>query len=250
MPHGLRGIGLAKCGLVGGDELLAQAIGQRLQDRTRSGAGDPVENGVLPLQHVEVGRLPRVDGPAEVAEQVEVRLGVRAAVGVQPFGVRAVRRLRRDLVQQPVARRVVVARHLQRESAARSDELGEAPDHGELVRDPLEQRVRDDQVDRLGRRPGRDVGELVRCAVVRIVSEGLVDHVRRGVDAVDRRLRPARAQHRGEVARSAAEVDDRGGLALHASDEVDERAGAVVGELQIARGVPGRHDSDRTTDLS
>jgi hypothetical protein len=152
-----------------------------------------------------------------------------------------VRRLRGDVVQQGVARRGVVAGHLQGERPAGGDGTGEPLDDREPLVDPLEQGIGDHQVDRAGGGPRRDVRKLVRRGVVARRGQRPLDHLRGRVDTVHRRRRPAGPKDRRQVARPAAQVDDRPRLALHACDEVDERPGAVVGELEVASGVPDRH---------
>src|SRR5215204_312581 len=240
-PPRARGIGVAEGGLVGDRELLAQVGGQRLQDGARAGAGYPVEHGVLALEHVQVGRLPHIYVPAEGGEQFEVRRRVHSSVRRYPPGVLAVRRLRRDLVQEGVAWCRVVAGYLQRERTARLDVRAEALDDGVLVGNPLEESIGDDQVDRFDRLPGRNIGELVARIGVGVVASRRVDHVRRGVDAVDPGLRPQRAEHRGEMPWSTPQVDDRARLGGDVRHQVHEWTGALTGELQVEMRVPAAH---------
>ena len=87
-----------------------QVVGQRLQGRPRAGAGDPGEDGVLALEHVEVGRLPRVHLAAESLERLEVDDRVVRARDGDARRVGGVRRLRGQLGADRVARLAEVAR--------------------------------------------------------------------------------------------------------------------------------------------
>src|SRR6185437_9318181 len=67
---GLR-VRLAEQPAVLGQELLPLGADQRGDHRAQAGAADPAEHGILAGQHVQVGRLPRVNRAA-CAEQVQV----------------------------------------------------------------------------------------------------------------------------------------------------------------------------------
>jgi len=132
-----------------------------------------------------------------------------------------------------------VARQLEGEPAARADLGGECRQELEVPGDPLQRRVGDQDVDRVGLGyPLAQVGDLELDA--RVDRAGAVDHLRAGVEATDPGPGPARSQQGGEVARAASEVHDLGGpLGADSGHQLDERPAPLVGVGQVALGVPG-----------
>ena len=88
-------VGRAQPALVLVLELRPQPVGQRLERRPGAGAADPGEHRVLAGEHVQVRRLPGVDGAAEAGQRVEV--------GLRPEGVR--RRAPRRCTRRTARRR-------------------------------------------------------------------------------------------------------------------------------------------------
>ena len=123
------------------------AVRQRLQRRPRAGAGDPGEDGVVALQHVQVRRLPDVDRTARGGERVEVGRRRRGCRGRRRRRVLGVRRLGGQLGADRVAGLVEVAGHLEGEPAARRDLGHERRQQVEVVGHPLQRGVGDEHVD-------------------------------------------------------------------------------------------------------
>jgi hypothetical protein len=119
-------------------------------------------------------------------------------------------------------------------ASQRVDQPGE---QGQVVGDPLQHRVADQHVHRLGGHPVAQVGD--REVDARDVPSGLLDHVRAGVQAADPGRRPPLGEQRGHVPRAAAQVDHGARLlGLDAADQVDERPGAFAGEGQVPLRIP------------
>ena len=193
-----------------------QRLGQRLQHRAGSGAGDPLEHrvpasrpgvstcsvessshGVVQPratrgQQDHPGRLPRREpaGHSTVGEMgreaADHRRAGAAADGWVRRSCRAPGRpaSRRERAHRQAGQQVAVTGH------------------------PLQRRIAEHHV-----RPARPVASRAgrpREAQPRArVRAGLGDHLRRGVEADDAGLRPALGERRGELAGSAPQVDHR-----------------------------------------
>ena len=116
---------------------------------------------------------------------------------------------------------------------------------------PLQGRVADDHVDRLVRLPVPEVTDAGR----RTRSVGVLwrplDHLGRGVDAGDRRARPALrpARRSAGPGRSPGRPPVAGAVGADPGDQVEERSGPLVGELQVRLWIPDRHRSPRSLDI-
>ncbi len=143
-------------------------------------------------------------GPQQVVIETRVAHRPLAQDGLQAFAPGTVTG---GVHHQPVRRGIVVRRDLDGEPAARRDETGKAREQRVVAVEPLQRRVRVEDVDRLARVPFGDVGLDPGVRMRR--RAGAVQHLRRVVDAGDPRLRPALAQQPGDVARPAAEIHDQ-----------------------------------------
>ena len=204
-----------------------QVVGQGLQGRPRAGAGDPREDGILALEHVEVGRLPGVDLAAELLERLEVDDRVVRARDGDARRVGGVRRLCGQLGADRVARLAEVAGHLEGQPAARARPVPTRA--GSRSRWPgthcsvaFETRTSTGSASPVD--PVAQVGHLERHGRRGLPRRG--DHLGAGVETGDVRVGPAFDEQGGQVAGPAAEVDDRGrAVGAHPRDELDERAG-------------------------
>src|SRR5262249_9528014 len=109
-----------------------------------------------------------------------------------------------------------------------------------MIGKPLQYGVREDQVKRLLRAPGRGVAQLP--CFVRIGPPGSLDHRNRIIETDDGALRPAQAKRLRAVSGAASQVDDapRGGQ-VDPLDEIEAGLGALTGEFQVDPSVPLRH---------
>jgi hypothetical protein len=110
--------------------------------------------------------------------------------------------------------------------------------------DPLERGVGDEHVDRFVRPPGAEVGDLEPDALDRV---RLLDHRRGRVQTAHVRVGPALREQPGQVAGTAAQVDDPARRDRRdAGEQLDERPTALVGVDQVAVRVPHvRHRAPR-----
>ena len=155
-----RRVGLADPRPVLGQELVGLPGRQRREHRPQAGALVPLDHRIVAVQHVQVGRLPRVDLEARPGQQVQVLRRVRGlpveldagqqrAPAAEPASSRSDR----------VARLVEVAGHLERQPAAVGQETRPARQHVQVIRHPLQHRVGDDHVHPAVRLPVPDVAE-------------------------------------------------------------------------------------------
>jgi hypothetical protein len=109
-----------------------------------------------------------------------------------------------------------------------------------VVADPLQRRIREDEIVALGRRPARDVADDELDAG--IIAPRCRQHVGRAVEPGDRRFRPAVAQKARAVAGTAAEIDDTPRRrAIGARQEIERGLCALIGEAQVLLGIPTMH---------
>ena len=164
--------------------------------------------------------------------------------GWRPAHRRPERLAGRHLRGDPVRRVVGVGRDLHRELATGPQRRPPPRDHTDVVGHPLQRGVADDQVVVAAPGPRRDVAALepdMRPGVGR----GLLEHVRRRVDAGHRADLPSRHELGGQRPRAAAEVDGSGDrTVLDETGEVPERLRPLGGELVVLAGIPRvRHTS-------
>ena len=109
-----------------------------------------------------------------------------------------------------------------------------------MVADPLQHGIREDQVDGLRRCPMPDVaaGEVRRRQALAGGPQHVVE-----VSTPSPRARPPLGQELGGVAGAAAEVDDtlRRRFERHPREKVSRRPRPLVGEGEVERRVPVRH---------
>lgn len=121
--------------------------------RPQAGAADPLDDGLVVVEHVVVGGAPdvevgaqRLQGVVELARRLE-----RPAEQVDAPQLVRPRRLRRHLAHRHVRRLLKVVRHLEGEDAARAlraHQVGQER-QAALVREPLEHGVREEEVRRV-----------------------------------------------------------------------------------------------------
>src|SRR5690606_23517293 len=226
-----------------------RVVGEGGEHGPQPGALDPVEDGVLALQQVQVRRLPHVGGAAEGGQPLQVGAGRRDGVGVAQDAVEAAAPPGGggQFAHQDVAGGVEVAGHLEGEGAAGGEPVGPVAEPAGVAGHPLQGGVADDEVAGFRGGPGAGVGAgEVEAAAARggagVVDVGPVEHLGRGVVAGDAGGGPAVGEERGDVAGAAAEVGDAGRVGREvrdAGEEVGEGAAAVAGVPQVLGGVPG-----------
>ncbi len=144
------------------------------------------------------------------------------------------------LARQAVGGLFEVVRRLHRQAASGRQLADQAGIQRFVVRHPLQRSVRQDHVIGLRRIPGGDVGQLEAQRGQALA--GSLDHVVRIVHAGQFRVRIARGQHFGGIARAAAQVHG----AFHflvgqGGNQVPHRTGALVLESGILLGGPTGH---------
>lgn len=241
-------IGSTKDLAVIGEEHLVLVFGQALEYRPQGRAFHPLENCILALEDVEVGRLPRRnDLETSAAELVDVPpwlANVGCGQPVEPF---APPRARAQLMEESVRRLLVVGGNLERENADSGQLWQQVVEEGPVVFDPVEAGVRDHQIDRFGRLPAADFGYLEAEATRDLSRPGAVDHLFRIVDAGDVRRRPLFEQRCGENAGTAAEIDHGGRNNLaNRRHQMLEGQSPLLRETEIPIGIPG-HRSEYGT---
>ena len=100
-----------------------------------------------------------------------------------------------------------------------------------LVGNPLENRIRQEQVDGFWWCPLGEVGDVVIGQPIHVLADRLGDHLGRRVDTEDQRFRPSLAEMLGVLPRATPEVDDGRRIRWHFGDQIEEGAGTSVGEL-------------------
>ncbi len=118
--------------------------------------------------------------------------------------------------------------------------LGHAEKTGEelgVVRDPMDHRVREDDVEPLRCAVRRSVGEAP--VDVRILRPGLLDHCLGAVDPDDPGLWPACCQDFRAGARTGADVDDAcGTFDVDPVHQVEDRLHTLVPEFEVKIRIP------------
>ena len=134
---------------------------------------------------------------------------------------------------------VGVGRHLHRELTARTKSARPPTEDALVVADPLQRRVREHHVGRPGARAElTDVAGLEAKPAGR-VGGGSGQHRRRVVDPDRRRRARLGVQPGGQIAGAASEVDDPpAGHRSNEIEQVEERLGALGGELPVLRRIP------------
>jgi hypothetical protein len=180
---------------------------ERRQQRAETAALDEIEYRVLAREDLGVLRVPDIQRVGVRAQQVVIERRVAdrpvAEDGLQTVAPGAVAG---GVHHQAMRRRVVVGRYLDRQAAARRDEPGKPRKQRVVAVEPLQRRVRVQDVDFFLGLPVGYVG-FDPCVRIRL-GPGAGQHLRRVVDADDPRVGPPPPQQRGDVAGAAAEVDD------------------------------------------
>ena len=131
----------------------------------------------------------------------------------------------------------MVARHLNGEPSAGRDICEETRKQGPVVVEPLQRRIAEQKIGRLGRVPGRDIG-LDEGEVRKIMSRRR-QHGRRGIDARGLGARPAFGQQDGGLAAAAAEIVNRlRRLRRNAGEKIGRRPLAGIGEAMVLGRIP------------
>ena len=137
-------------------------------------------------------------------------------------------------------REIVVAGHLHREDAVGRDGFDQLRQQAFVVADPLQRRIREDEIVRLGGCPARDVADDELDAGM--IALRRRQHIGRAVEPANRRFGPPIAQQARAVAGTAAEIDDTPRRReIDARQEIERRLCALVGEAQILFGIPTVH---------
>ncbi len=119
-------------------------------------------------------------------------------------------------------------------------------DQRRVVRQPVEDRIREDDVNRRARSERAQV--CTDPFGFGRVRSGLGQHFFRAVDADDPRVRPALSQHRRRVSGTASEVDGGGYRGeRYAATELERGPGALISELEVQGFVPLRHSCTLVT---
>ena len=201
---------------------------------------------VRPGEDVQVGRLPGVDGAAELGQPLEVGGRVVRLRHGHPLEVCRIARLRRQLGADRVAGLAEVAGHLEGQHTFRGQRLDDAGQQVKVPGDPLQRGIAHDDI---GRRPARprpvtQVAQLEADPLAdAVVTPSRLEHRRGAVDPDDLGPGPALTEDGGEIARAAAEVDDSPRCShVDPSHEVEEGPGALTGIPEVGVRVPGvRH---------
>jgi hypothetical protein len=163
-----------------------------------------------------------------------------------PFGARrgGVLKLRRprpvacDLAHQPMRGLIQIVGHLHRERAARTEFGNQRRQERLVIRDPLQHGVGEDHVGRRLRKPIANIRRLEGD-----VGETLArrfDHIGRGIEADDARMRVALTQHFGRIAGAAADVGGAENFSVrNLRHEIAHRPRPLVFEFEVLGGGPG-----------
>ena len=139
----------------------------------------------------------------------------------------------------------MVARHLDRELPARRQKLQQARKHVDMAVEPLIGGVAVEDAGRQGRLEMREIALGEGDPRIDRLAARLGQHLLRGIDADDRRSREALGEDARDVARAAAEIVDRMPRPravgrIESAHQIERRPRAMIGELQVEIGVPGR----------
>ncbi len=217
---------------------------ERHEPRALRPRGHRMVAAVALRQHLQVLGRPDVERARGGRQPAEVVGGRRdGRVAHERAELRAPARTLREVGDRRVRRRAKIVGHLHGERAARGHHRDHAREHRVVRGQPVQRRVRIHDVDRRVRRPRREIaGREAHARQVRGGRARLREHLRRVVHADDVRVRPALREEARDVARAAAQVDDRARRRLRdAREEIDRRAQPVVLELQVLLRIPG-HD--------
>ena len=213
---------------------------QCLERGAGSGAADPLEDRVLPVQDVEVGGLPGIGLQSETLQGAQVgRRIVRGGHGHVPH-VLGIGLLRGQIAPDPMAGLLEVARHLHREPATWCEHPHQARKQREMVVHPLQGRVGHEHVHGCGRLPaaeirshGGDPGD----------PSGSLDHLRTGVDGGHLGVRPALGEQRRQGAGAGTEVHHASrSVGVDPRGELEERTRPLVLVAEVLLRAPAvRH---------
>ncbi len=146
----------------------------------------------------------------------------------------------RHLKDLTVQRRIVEGRHLGRQRSSGRHLLQQARAQRRMIRNPLQKRIREHQVERFGGSPVSGISKLK--LPVRVGSPRRFHHFRRPIEAQYPRLRPSPPQRFRAGSRTAAQVDDsRRSRDFDAVYQIDGRLRSFIGEFQIRPWIPLWH---------
>ena len=191
-------------------------------------------------ERMKVSRAPDIDAPRVGAKQAEIPVR-EMALGAGARGALELRRPRPltcDLAHQPMRRLIEIVWHLHRQRPARAEFRHQRREQRLVVRNPLQNSVREDHVERLLRTPFANVGDL-EGEVWKPLARSL-DHVRGRIEADNVRLRVPPPQDFGRIARAAANVCSADDLGIRDSrHEIMDRPSALLFEFDVLGGGPG-----------
>src|SRR5262245_52750210 len=137
-----------------------------------------------------------------------------------------------------VGRRLEVPRQLHGEHAARRQRPEERGEQAIVVVEPMQRGIGVDEIRRSRGRPRREVRALP--GDLRRGGAGLREHLLRVLHAGHARAGPAFLEQPGDVAGARAQVVDFAGIGeVDSVQQIDPRAQALTGELEVLRWVPG-----------
>jgi hypothetical protein len=146
-------------------------------------------------------------------------------------------RLASKLAQDLVRRFAKVGRYLDRQDTARAELPDQFGQQSAVIRQPVQDGIREQQVGTEAGPPGGDVGPLPVDGGQRTGGAG--EHRRVAVDTDDLCRWPALGEQPGDVAGTAAEIDDAPRLRLaQPGEKIECRPQPGVGEPQVLRGIP------------
>ena len=189
-----------------------------------------------------VDAVPDVDVGGDRLEQIVIGFRRRQVVTRRGLDLRMIapRAFLADLALELKRRLAGIIGHLDRQHAALRHAFEQPPHDRRMVGQPLHHRIAEDEVGARVGLPSGDVG--FDEAALRQPLARLLEHVGRGIEADDFRLRKALDQKLGRVARPAAEIDDEPRpLQRHLRHQVARRPGPVILEFEILRRAPVFH---------
>jgi len=196
---------------------------------------------------MQVGGLPGIDFAAGPSERRQVIGGLAGlAVQLHVTEQRPPARRGRQIPEDPVTRLVEIAGHLEGQPPAAREHARPAGYHGQVLGDPLQHGVGNDDAGRLARPPRPQVGldesqpRTSRRRAARAQHRlGRPDHFRRAVHPHDVSAWPPAGQRGGQVTRTAAQVsDETGRRRADPRQQLEERPGPLARETPVLAGIP------------